>query len=184
MFTRFFNRLEEIFIAILLAAMVTVTFIQVTLRYVFGSGILWGVECTTYLFGWLVLFGASYVLKKRGHIGVDVVVKKLSSPKQRLVGLAATMLSLLYAGIFFVGGWNYVQMMYNLGIRTEDMRIQRWILLSILPIGFVLLFVRLLQLLWRIWAGKETGFYLGDQTKDEISRLDRFLAEGKRGAMT
>ena len=48
MLTRIFNRLEEILLALLLATMVSITFIQVMLRYAFGLGILWGVECTGY----------------------------------------------------------------------------------------------------------------------------------------
>lgn len=173
MLTRIFNRLEEILIALLLAAMVSVTFIQVTLRYVFGSGILWGVECTGYLFGWLVLLGASYVLKKRAHIGVDALVQKLSPAWRRLLGLAATLLSLVYATIFFIGGLGYVGIMYGIGLKAEDINIERWILLSILPLGFALLWFRLLQLTWRIWTRKEFGFYLPGKTADELKLLDR-----------
>jgi len=55
--------IEETFIAILLAAMVIITFINVVLRYGFNSGLIWGLELVTYLFAWLVLFGISYAVK-------------------------------------------------------------------------------------------------------------------------
>jgi C4-dicarboxylate transporter, DctQ subunit len=171
MLTRIFNRLEEMLLAFLLAAMVSVTFIQVTLRYLFGLGILWGVELTGYLFGGLVLLGASYVLKKRAHIGVDTLVQKLSPAWRRLLGIAATVLSLVYATIFFLGGLSYVGTMYDIGLKAEDMNIGRWILLSSIPIGYALLWIRLLQLTWRIWMRKEFGFYLPGKTADELRQL-------------
>lgn len=173
MLTRIFNRLEEILLALLLATMVSITFIQVMLRYAFGLGILWGVECTGYLFGCLVLLGASYVLKKRAHIGVDSLVQKLSPDWRRLLGLAATVLSLVYATIFFIGGLSYIVIMYGVGLKAEDINIERWILLSSIPIGFALLWIRLLQLTWRIWTRKEFGFYLPGKTADEIKQLLR-----------
>ena len=58
-FSRAVDEIEETFIAILLAAMVTITFINVVLRYGFNSGLIWGLELVTYLFAWLVLFGVS-----------------------------------------------------------------------------------------------------------------------------
>ena len=56
---KFVDRLEEGAISFLLAAMTLITFLEVILRYVFNTSILWGIEASTYLFAWLVLFGMS-----------------------------------------------------------------------------------------------------------------------------
>jgi C4-dicarboxylate transporter DctQ subunit len=178
---RVINRLEELFIAILLAAMVVITFIQVVLRYGFGSGILWGMEVTTYLFGWLVLFGASHLMKKRGHIGVDALVRILPRFLRRVIMLASALGSLFYAGVLFVGGWNYVSAMYTVGIKAEDVNIPRWILLSIIPIGFALLFIRLAQIAWCIWTEKGPGFYIPVGGRGSLSRMDQFISEKRAG---
>lgn len=157
------ERLEEGFIALLFVSMVLVTFTQVVLRYAFGTGLLWAVELTSYLFGWLVLFGASYVLKKRGHIGVDALVKLLPARLARVVELTAVALCLFYAVIMGVGGYRYVASMYAIGLEAEDMAIQRWILLSIIPIGLALLFVRLLHIGWRLATSHNTELLLADE---------------------
>lgn len=175
------ERLEEGFIALLFAAMVLVTFTQVVLRYAFGTGLLWAVELTSYLFGWLVLFGASYVLKKRGHIGVDVLVKLLPPRMGRLVELLAVALCLFYAGIMVVGGYRYVASMYVIGIEAEDMAIQRWILLSIIPIGLAMLFIRLLQIGWRVVTGRDSGFLLADELV-EVAGMRPDTSEHERKA--
>src|SRR3954447_7660566 len=80
---RLINHLEEGFIALLLAAMTLLTFAQVVLRYVFNSGFVWGVEATTYMFAWLVLFGISYGIRVHAHIGIDLLVKGLPGAPRR-----------------------------------------------------------------------------------------------------
>ena len=57
--SRFIDEIEETIIAIILALMVTITFINVVLRYGFNSGLIWGLEMVTFLFAWLVLLGIS-----------------------------------------------------------------------------------------------------------------------------
>ena len=53
------NEIEETLIALILGAMTIITFVNVVLRYGFGSGLSWGLEVTVFLFAWLVLLGAS-----------------------------------------------------------------------------------------------------------------------------
>ena len=56
------HELEETFIALILGAMVVITFINVVLRYGFNTGLIWGFEAVTFLLAWLVLFGVSYAV--------------------------------------------------------------------------------------------------------------------------
>ena len=57
---RFVHRLEENAIAIILGLMTVLTFVNVILRYVFQSSLIWGLELTLALFAWLVLLAVSY----------------------------------------------------------------------------------------------------------------------------
>ena len=57
---RAINTCEETAIAVILGLMTVITFINVVLRYGFGSSLLWGLEVVTILLAWLVLFGISY----------------------------------------------------------------------------------------------------------------------------
>jgi hypothetical protein len=61
------NEFEETAIAILLGLMTLITFANVVLRYGFNTGLIWGLEATTFLFAWLVLFGVSYAVKVTAH---------------------------------------------------------------------------------------------------------------------
>ena len=53
------DHLEETVIGALLGLMTVVTFANVIARFVFNSNILWALELTVFMFGWLVLLGAS-----------------------------------------------------------------------------------------------------------------------------
>jgi C4-dicarboxylate transporter DctQ subunit len=152
--------------------MTLLTFTQVVLRYVFNTGLIWALEATTYLFGWLVLFGISYGIRTGSHIGVDILVQKLPPGGRRAVGVAAGLLCALYAAILLIGSWNYLDVMHTMGVEAEDLPIERWILILILPIGFALLLARLLELTWRILSGRQPGFHLADEAQEFIDAFD------------
>jgi C4-dicarboxylate transporter DctQ subunit len=181
MLRRAWEHLEEGLIALLLAAMTILTFTQVVLRYGFNSGFVWALEATTYLFGWLILFGASYCVRVHAHIGIDVLVKTLPPASRRLVGLLAIALCLLYAGLMAYGSWGYIARLMKLGITAEDIPLKRWLLTSILPIGFVLLGIRLIEQAVAIVRGKAAGFELADEAA-EVLHEQGLLAPGEEDA--
>lgn len=172
MLARAIDRLEEGLIAFLLAAMTIVTFVQVVLRYAFNTGLLWALEATTYLFAWLVLIGISYGVKVGSHIGVDVLVSQLPQQGKRVAGIIAGLLSILYAILLLIGGWQYFETVRRIGVTAEDILIQRWILVIILPIGFALLLFRLVQMTWRIFSGEEVGMRLANEAADAIRHFE------------
>lgn len=101
------NGFEETFIAVLLGLMTLVTFVNVVLRYLFNSSLIWGLEITLILFAWLVLFGISYCVKVTAHLGVDAVINLFSPPVRRVLALIAATLCLIYAGLLMKGAWDY-----------------------------------------------------------------------------
>src|SRR6056300_703427 len=86
---RMVNEIEESAIAILLGLMTLITFINVVLRYGFNTGLIWGLEATTFLFAWLVLFGVSYAVKTTAHLGVDALINVFKPKTRRILTLIA-----------------------------------------------------------------------------------------------
>ena len=103
----FVDTIEETLIAVILGAMTVITFANVIARYFFNSNILWALEATVFLFGWLVLLGASYAVKKSAHLGVDAIVNILPPPARRVMGLIAVACCLLFAFLFLKGSYDY-----------------------------------------------------------------------------
>ena len=124
--TSIVDRIEETLISALLGAMTLLTFANVIVRYVFNSNILWALEMTVFMFGWLVLLGASYAVKKGSHLGVDAVINLLPAKARRIVALVAVMVSIIFTMLLLKGAWDYWANFANLP-RTEG----RWF-----PTGF------------------------------------------------
>ena len=162
------HRAEEGAIALILGVMTVLTFIQVVLRYGFNSGFDWQLESNYYLFSWLVMIGISYCVRVRAHIGVDAAVRLLSPGPRRAVGILVLLLALTYTVLMMYGSFSYIHRLYIINVEAEDIPIATWKLSLCLPLGFVLLFIRLLEMGWRIFTGQSEGYELADEAKEAI----------------
>ena len=104
---RVVSEIEETCIAVLLGLMTIITFINVVLRYGFNTGLIWGLEVTTFLFAWLVLFGMSYAVKVTAHLGVDAVVNLFSAGPRKVLAIIAGCVCVIYAALLMKGAWDY-----------------------------------------------------------------------------
>jgi len=172
------QRTEENIIALLLVCMTLLVFIEVVLRFGFGTGYMWSQELTLLLSAWFVLFGISYGLRVGAHIGVDVLVRALPPKARRLVSALAIILSLVYCGLFFYGSWIYLAKMKKIGIELEDMPIPAWQAHSILLIGLGLFSIRLLEMLWGIYRGTSEGFQHVDEAEESLHLAEQLKQEG------
>ncbi|MGX9350021.1 TRAP transporter small permease [Shimia sp. W99] len=103
----FVDRIEETLIAILLGLMTAVTFANVIARFGFNSNILWALELTVFMFGWLVLLGASYAVKKHSHLGVDAILNMVSPGVARVMGMVSVACCLVFSMLLLKGAYDY-----------------------------------------------------------------------------
>ncbi|MFD3191470.1 TRAP transporter small permease [Sedimentitalea sp. HM32M-2] len=103
----FVDRIEETLIAILLGLMTAITFANVIARFGFNSNILWALELTVFMFGWLVLLGASYAVKKHSHLGVDAIINMVSPPVARVLAIVSVAACLLFSVFMLKGAYDY-----------------------------------------------------------------------------
>lgn len=164
------DRVESLFLALILLAMTGVTFIQVVLRYAFNSGLQWALELTIYLFATLVLLGAGHLMKRNEHLGVAAFVQLFPQGIRKAMGLGAALACIIYAGFLIWGSWFYVQRMFQIGIETHDLHLPKWVPLSVLPIGLGIFALRSLQAGWQVVTGvRETVIADGEV---EVQHLD------------
>lgn len=161
------NRIEEGLVALLLAAMTLLSFGQVVARYVFNYSVGWAFELNAFIFGALIFFGLSWGVRVHAHIGVDVLIKKLSEGTARAVGIVACLLCLFYTSLVFYGAWGYVSRIYEVGIYAQDVPIPMWIPIVVLPLGYALLFIRFTQVLIGLLRGERSQL-LGDEAEDAL----------------
>ena len=101
------NSFEETAIALMLGLMTMITFVNVVLRYVFNSMVIWGLEVVVILFAWLVLFGIAYGFKITAHLGVDAITNMTAPRTRRVLGLLSAAICIAYALLLLKGAWDY-----------------------------------------------------------------------------
>jgi C4-dicarboxylate transporter, DctQ subunit len=162
------DRIEEWVVVVMLALMTLLTFLQVVMRYAFNSGYSWALELTTVFFAMMIFVGISYGVRVGAHIGVDALVKKLPPGLRRATSIVVVLLCLFYAGMVIYGSWIYVSKMKMVGIELEDLPIPIWVVRSVLPLGYALLALRLVQVLWALITGRSDTLHLGNEAADAL----------------
>ncbi|MFM1654734.1 TRAP transporter small permease [Brevibacillus sp. B_LB10_24] len=92
-------------IALALTFMAILVFGNVVLRYLFNSGITWSEEMSRFLFVWMTFLGAIGALQDNEHLGVDMVVKKLSPLMKKVVFVLTHVLLLYVLWLVLDGSW-------------------------------------------------------------------------------
>ncbi len=138
---RVVNEIEETLIALILGLMTVVTFANVIARYVFNSNILWALETTVFLFAWLILIGASYCVKTRAHLGVDVVLYMVGPVVRRVLAMIAVAACLAFSVLLLIGSWNYWAPFAALPMTDGTLKDQAWYEVNDIPMLDFLRFI-------------------------------------------
>lgn len=162
------DRLEEWIISLMLLAMTALAFMQVVRRYVFNTGFSWTLELITVLFACMIFVGISYGVRVGSHIGVDALVRLLPQAQRRLVSLLAVTLCLVYVGFVLYGSSIYVSKMFEIGVELDDLPIERWQVLLVMPIGYALVALRFFQILYKLASGRISSLHLADEVADAM----------------
>jgi TRAP-type C4-dicarboxylate transport system permease small subunit len=104
----------KILIGLLLAVMVVLVFSNVVLRYVFNSGITVSEELSRWFFVWLVFLGAIVGMREHAHLGVNILVQRLSPLGKKICFVTSHVLMLYAVALLIEGSWK--QMIINLDI--------------------------------------------------------------------
>lgn len=132
------NAIEETLIAVILGLMTAVTFANVVARYLFNANILWALETTVFLFAWLVLLGASYCVKVRAHLGVDVVLNMVSPGLRRVLAVIAVAACLTFSVLLLIGAWNFWAPFAAMPMLDGTLKDQAWYEVNDIPmLGFL-----------------------------------------------
>lgn len=99
------ERCVEALMALDLALIVVLVFSNVVGRYGFGSGFAGAEEVSRLLFVWLVFLGAVLALRRRAHLGVELLQARLPRPIRRTCAVITHLLMLYALWLFLAGSW-------------------------------------------------------------------------------
>jgi C4-dicarboxylate transporter DctQ subunit len=159
------DRLEEIFIASLMAAATLIIFASVLYRY--GSGVpflypylqqihfSWAQELCIYMFIWMAKFGAAYGVRTGIHVGVDVLINQLHGAIRRRVVLFGLLCGALFTAVVGTMGAKFVIELMSTDQVSPDLELPSWIVYGCIPLGSYLMCFRFLQVAWTFWTTGE-----------------------------
>jgi TRAP-type transport system small permease protein len=121
--TRFLDRLfrgVEILMAVLLALMVSLMFLNVVLRFVFSTGFVWSEEVTRLAFIYLVYFGTIGAFRDNQHLGMDTLLEKVSPAVQKAFYAVIQLVIIWVMWLLVQGSWDLaVQNLDNRLVATQ-----------------------------------------------------------------
>ena len=146
-FFNFLNRLEELFLCLLLLAMIGLSCTQIILRDFFSTGFIWADPLLRHMVIWAGLFGADIATRKKKHIAIDII-SYLIPPQYEAWLLALIHLfsatvctALTYAAVVFIkneaafGGSREI-----LGIPSWGMNLAFPVAFGLISLRFLILF--------------------------------------------
>jgi C4-dicarboxylate transporter, DctQ subunit len=155
---RILNRLEELLIAVLMAAATIIIFLAIIQRYATGVPALyayartwdftWAQELCIYMFVWMAKFGAAYGVRTGIHVGVDVFINMLGVERRRKVVLFGLLCGALFTGVVGSLGAYLVWHIGEIGQVSQDLEVPMWIVYLCVPLGSYLMCFRFLQVTW------------------------------------
>lgn len=101
---RFVAQLEFLAGALLLLVIVVLVFSAAIMRF-FGYPLIWSVDMAQLLFIWLCFVGATRAMRQRGHIGVDLLVRKLGHRHRLWLETAQAVLFIAFMAVLMVEGY-------------------------------------------------------------------------------
>lgn len=131
-----------------LAVLVTAFIIcyEIIARSVFHSPTVWVMEISTYLLILAGFFGMAYTMRTNGHICVDFLYSRFSKSVRRGLDILTSLLSLFAIYVCMTESTNYMLMSLNMGVVSPSLlRVPLWIPQTFMVIGFVLLFLEIIN---------------------------------------
>lgn len=139
---KFMARLEEWLLAIVMAVICVITFINVISRYLLNTSFSFTEELTTNLFAYAIFIGAALLARENGHLGFSLLTDLLPR-KLRTVAVGLSMLfTILFFGILLYYGWDMVLQQKEYGQTSPAMGLPEWWLGMAVPLGAILCLIR------------------------------------------
>ncbi|WP_134682325.1 TRAP transporter small permease [Paracoccus ravus] len=140
----FLDKSESHVCRVLLAAFVSLLFVQIVARQIFGFSFTWIEELSVILFVWFAYFGASYAARMAAHNRVSF---HLNALPRRIARIVEAIGDLFWIGFNIVFIWQATIFIARLKpfVKAQTLGWEMRHVYLILPIAFTLMTIRILQ---------------------------------------
>lgn len=146
------NWMLERALCLLMAGLTALAFIQVVLRYVFGTSFFWAEEVILFAFTWVIFLAATLNLERGAHFGVDFLVNRFPEVGRQIIqalvqmGIGVILCVFVWVGFrVAMGAW--VQ-------ESDILRVPKTVLYISLPVAACLMLLVVVRNLFRLVRGQ------------------------------
>lgn len=133
------GKVEYFLVAVMIAVMAIVNFLQVVFRYVIEGSLPWSEELLRFLFVWTTFLGAGIGVRKGAHLGLTIIVNNLPPKLKKFVVFINYLICIVFSAIIGMLGLSIVSMQAEFNVRSSAMVLPMyWISLAI-PVSFALI---------------------------------------------
>ncbi|MTH79258.1 TRAP transporter small permease [Paracoccus aestuariivivens] len=172
----FLDKFESYICRILLAAFVTLLFVQIIARQILGFSITWIEELSVILFVWFAYFGASYAARMAAHNRVSF---HLNAMPRHIARIIEALGDLFWIGFNAVFIWQSLKFISHLKpfVKAQTLGWEMRHVYLVLPIAFTLMTIRILQV---NYLKLVKGIDPRDPDKVEVEQMVELAADDKR----
>ncbi|MDN5323152.1 MAG: hypothetical protein PWQ67_1606 [Clostridia bacterium] len=140
---------EEYMCVVLFSLMTFFIFAQVVSRFVLNFSLAWTEELGRFTCVWLVYMSASAAIKRSRHIRVELIFLILKNRAKIFMAIVSDIIWLIFSLWLVKDGLKVINMLYGHGQTSPAVQIPIWIAYSIVPLGYSLMTLRLIQSLYK-----------------------------------
>jgi len=119
---------------------------EVVMRYFLGNPTSWVSDFSLYFMVYITMLGAAWLLKKDGHVKIEILVTRMSRGTRRVMKAIASLVGAVVSGLMF---WYSFQMTLDAfqmkSVFFHAVIVPRWIVFWVIPTGFLLLSIQFLR---------------------------------------
>ena len=141
------DRAEEVVAGVLLVVMALLAFANIVARYLTRYSFAFTEEIEVAALVWITMLGAAIGFRASVHLGFTMLRERFPPSMRRALAGVSGAVGVATMAVVVWAGWRQIQGQIALATTSEALGLPEWIYTAALPVGGVLVIVRLLQAL-------------------------------------
>ena len=153
LFEKWFDALIDgcaVIAGLLLVAMMLLVCCSVVMRYMMHLPVGWVVEVCEFGLLFITFLGTTWLLKKDGHIKVDIVIGSLQPAVRKVIFRITSLVGAASCGFLLWYGtyetWDHFQ---RSTLVIQTLETPKWMLLIVIPFGSLLMIIQFMRLFFK-----------------------------------
>lgn len=143
---KWFCRLEEALLCVLLLAMILLACLQILMRGLFSTGFLWSDPLLRFMVIWAGLFGAAVATRQEKHIAIDLVSYLLPDRAKPWLNFLTNLFSMAVSAVLAYAAIVFIRNEAAFNNSSDLLGLPSWMLNLAFPAAFTLIALRFLIL--------------------------------------